>query len=81
MNNSEFKAWFGGFTENLDGPPNKKQWARIKEKVDRIGNSWSPYSSSHPCHTDWLSTTPAFTYNTSDTVWRTLGTSDATSVL
>lgn len=36
MTLSEFKAWFEGFTENLDGPPNKKQWARIQKRVGEI---------------------------------------------
>lgn len=36
MNLPEFKAWFSGFTENLDGPPTAKQWARIAEKVEAI---------------------------------------------
>lgn len=36
MNLEEFKAWFDGFTESMDRPPNKKQWARIKERVAEI---------------------------------------------
>lgn len=36
MNLSEFKAWFSGFTENMDSTPNEKQWARIKERVAEI---------------------------------------------
>lgn len=36
MTLSEFKAWFEGFTENLNGPPNKKQWARIQKRVGEI---------------------------------------------
>jgi len=36
MNLSEFKAWFEGFTENLDGKPDAKQWARIKAKIGEI---------------------------------------------
>lgn len=36
MNLSEFKAWFEGFTENLDGAPDKKQWAKIEAKVKLI---------------------------------------------
>ena len=32
----EFKAWFDGFTENMAAPPNKKQWARIQERVAEI---------------------------------------------
>ena len=33
MQVSEFKAWFEGFTESIEGLPNKKQWERVKEKV------------------------------------------------
>jgi hypothetical protein len=36
MNLPEFKAWFEGFTENLDGVPNAKQWKRITEKISKI---------------------------------------------
>ena len=36
MNLSEFKAWFEGFTEGLEGPPDTKQWARIQEKIGKI---------------------------------------------
>lgn len=32
MTPSEFKAWFDGFTEALDGVPSKDQWARIKKR-------------------------------------------------
>jgi hypothetical protein len=30
---SEFKAWFEGFTDNIDGAPTPEQWAKVKEKV------------------------------------------------
>lgn len=36
MNLPEFKAWFEGFTENLDTTPNAKQWKRIQAKVAEI---------------------------------------------
>lgn len=36
MNLSEFKAWFEGFTEDMDKPPSVKQWGRIKEKIGLI---------------------------------------------
>lgn len=36
MTPSEFKAWFDGFTEALDGTPSKAQWARIKARVAEI---------------------------------------------
>ena len=36
MTLSEFKAWFEGFTENMDGPPSVKQWKRIQKRVGEI---------------------------------------------
>lgn len=43
MNLSEFKAWFEGFTEDMDGPPNSKQWKRIKKRVSEITSEPTPY--------------------------------------
>jgi len=56
MNLSEFKAWFEGFTECMEGTPTKKQWERIKERVAKIDGTpvtypiyirdyWQPYYS------------------------------------
>lgn len=39
---SEFKAWFEGFTENMDGPPSADQWKRIKKRVKEIDGEWTP---------------------------------------
>lgn len=36
MTLSEFKAWFEGFTESMDGPPGIKQWERIQARVKEI---------------------------------------------
>lgn len=36
MTLSEFKAWFEGFTESMDGAPSEKQFKRIKAKVAEI---------------------------------------------
>jgi hypothetical protein len=36
MTPSEFRAWFEGFTEDMTGAPNKKQWERIKDRVGEI---------------------------------------------
>lgn len=36
MTPSEFKAWFGGFTEALEGTPSEEQWKRIKARVAEI---------------------------------------------
>lgn len=43
MNLSEFKAWFEGFTENMDGEPNAKQWKRIKARVAEITPDPTPW--------------------------------------
>jgi len=57
MNLQEFKAWFDGFTENLEAAPSAKQWKRVKEQVakidgapitypvyiDRYVRPWHPY--------------------------------------
>jgi hypothetical protein len=39
MTLSEFRAWFEGFTESQDGPPNAKAWKRIKERVAEISGA------------------------------------------
>ena len=36
MTPSEFKAWFDGFTECMEGQPTEKQWKRIKKRVSEI---------------------------------------------
>lgn len=36
MTLNEFKAWFEGYTEGLEGAPTKAQFDRIKEKVKEI---------------------------------------------
>lgn len=36
MTLSEFKSWFEGFTEMMDGPPNAVQWERIQAKIGQI---------------------------------------------
>ncbi|WP_028747996.1 hypothetical protein [Rhizobium mesoamericanum] len=43
MTLSEFKAWFEGFSEIMDGPPSEKQWERIKARVSEINGSATPY--------------------------------------
>ena len=69
MNLSEFKAWFEGYTENMDGTPNKQQWericARVKEIVDAPAMSYPifidwyvrPYQPYWPIGPTWISTT------------------------
>lgn len=36
MTLAEFKAWFEGFTEEMDEAPTKKQWERIKKRVKEV---------------------------------------------
>jgi len=36
MTLAEFKAWFEGFTEGMEGAPSANQWDRIKERVAQI---------------------------------------------
>lgn len=36
MNAQEFKAWFAGFIEGMDGMPNPDQWKRVQEEVCRL---------------------------------------------
>lgn len=62
MTLAEFKAWFEGFTETLEGQPNKKQWERIKERIAQIDGAfltrevvyrdryWPTYVNTHPWH-------------------------------
>lgn len=38
MNLQEFKHWFQGFTEELSGTPNTKQWERIKKRINEIND-------------------------------------------
>ncbi len=40
---SEFKAWFEGFTESMDGPPSLKQWERIQARVKQITGTPTSY--------------------------------------
>ena len=32
----EFLAWFDGFSENIEGAPNAKQWERIKARIGKL---------------------------------------------
>lgn len=43
MTLSEFKAWFEGFTEGMDGPPGIKQWERIQARVKEISGTPTTY--------------------------------------
>lgn len=51
MKLNEFKAWFEGYTESMEGAPSKKQWERIKEQVAAVdGVAITPYS--YPVYID-----------------------------
>lgn len=39
MTLAEFKAWFDGFTESMDGVPSEDQWSRIKARVREINGA------------------------------------------
>ena len=39
MTNGEFKAWFEGFSESIDGRPTIKQFEKIKEKIAMLDGS------------------------------------------
>ena len=39
MKLAEFKAWFEGFTEDMDGAPTEAQFKRIKDRVAEIDGS------------------------------------------
>jgi len=43
VNLSEFKAWFEGFTEDMNGPPSERQWKRIKKRVSEITSDPTPW--------------------------------------
>jgi len=36
MTKGEFKAWFEGFSEGIDGVPTKEQWDRVCSRVKEI---------------------------------------------
>ena len=46
MNPREFKAWFEGYTENIEDLPTLKQWKRIQSRVKEIDGS-SPTTVHH----------------------------------
>ena len=48
MTPQEFKAWFDGFTEALEGTPSEKQWDRIKARVAEING----VSITYPVYID-----------------------------
>ena len=43
MTLAEFKAWFEGFTEDMDDRPTEKQWKRIRARVKEIDGTVTSY--------------------------------------
>lgn len=80
MNLSEFKAWFDGFTESMEGKPTDKQWKRIKEQVKKIDGT----ATSYPVYIDryWRRpwNEPYWTYLSAMSTCETLAGSKATLV-
>lgn len=60
MTNSEFKAWFEGYTESIEDAPSEKQWKRIKARVKEIDG----HAVSYPVFVDryWPTVTPYWRY-------------------
>lgn len=76
MHLTEFKAWFQGYTEEMDAPPNKAQWAKIKKRVAEITADYTPTPVFiekwvHPYRRYWQQ--PEYV------AWRTNNTADCTS--
>lgn len=51
MKLNEFKAWFEGYTESIEGAPSKKQWERIKGQVAAV-DGVAVTSHSYPVYID-----------------------------
>ncbi len=86
MTLQEFKAWFDGFTENIGEAPTKKQWARIKARVNEIDGTaiTYPYPWTWTCGNGVQSTTFTVTADTgfnSAQAMYALGTSDGISTI
>jgi hypothetical protein len=62
MTPQEFKAWFDGFTEAMEGMPTEAQWAKIKLRVGEIDGR----SVSYPVFVDryWPRIYPHYRDNT-----------------
>lgn len=72
MTLQEFKAWFDGFTEEMSGAPNKKQWERIKKRVKEIDGT----AVTYPVFVDgyWRPSYPYWSvFNTGGTIAQAQG--------
>lgn len=64
MTPSEFKAWFDGFCEGMDGPPTADQFERIKKQIASIGPEWpSPRDNFVPSYRPSTGQPPLFHVN------------------
>jgi hypothetical protein len=72
MKLDEFRAWFEGFTEDMDRAPTAKQWKRIKERVAEIDGApvteriyldryWPVVQPLYPSRPSWY---PYWAYGT-----------------
>ena len=77
MTPAEFKSWFDGFTEGMDGPPSAKQWKKITDNVKAIDGT----SVLTPVYVDrwWPWVSPATTGWPPNRVWYGAGCGSATS--
>lgn len=75
MKLDEFKAWFEGFTEDMDRAPTAKQWKRIKERVAEIDG----VAISYPVYVEryWPAPRPWYMYPT----WSSAGCTSNTVLL
>jgi hypothetical protein len=48
MTPKEFKAWFEGFTEAMEGMPTEAQWTKVKARVAQIDGN----PTSYPVYVD-----------------------------
>lgn len=50
MTLGDFLNWFEGFSENIEGAPNPKQWQRIVEKLGALKASTPHVEIASPMH-------------------------------
>ena len=88
MTLSEFKAWFAGYAEEMDGPPTPKQWEKIKERVGKIDGTpitaviynrdyWRPYWVEKQPMVTWCNATTTTDVFDSGSAMYALGKADA----
>lgn len=80
MTVNEFKAWFEGYTEGIREIPNKKQWARIVERVSEIDASSNCYHYHYRDTAPWRPWWPTWYSNTGGTLSTTTASNATNSV-